>query len=319
LAARGMGIRSTVRQTRAVSKADLAGLCRARLDSMLRHGTTTVEAKSGYGLNLEDEIKQLEALADAAKGHPVDVIPTFMGAHEVPDEFRERKEAYIDLLIHEVLPAVRDKSLARFFDVFCEDGVFTLEETARLAEAAARAGFGIKIHADEFVPLGGTELAARIGAASADHLIAITESGIAALAASDTVATLLPNVYLFLMQDKRAPARRLIEAGAAVALGSDFNPGSSMTENMVLVLQLGVFLLRLTIEEAIVAATANGAFAVRAHESVGSLEVGKKMDVVLCDIPNYYFLAYHPGVNPVRHVVKNGRLVIRDGRPAYLP
>ncbi|MCX6560401.1 MAG: imidazolonepropionase [Candidatus Aminicenantes bacterium] len=319
LAARGMGIRSTVRQTRAISKADLAGLCRLRLDSMLRHGTTTVEAKSGYGLNLEDEIKQLEALAEAAKGHPVDVIPTFMGAHEVPDEFRERKEAYIDLLIHEVLPTVRAKGLARFFDVFCEDGVFTLEETARLAEAAARAGFGIKIHADEFVPLGGTELAARIGAASADHLIAITESGIAALAASDTVATLLPNVYLFLMQDKRAPARHLIEAGAAVALGSDFNPGSSMTENMVFVLQLGVFLLRLTIEEAIVAATANGAFAVRAHESVGSLEIGKKMDVVLCDIPNYYFLAYHPGVNPVRHVIKNGRLVIKDGQPTYLP
>ncbi|MDD8026731.1 MAG: imidazolonepropionase [Acidobacteriota bacterium] len=317
LAARGMGIRSTVRQTRAIAKADLAALCRARLDSMLLHGTTTAEGKSGYGLNLPDEIKQLEALAEAAAGHPIDVVPTFMGAHEVPDEYRERKEDYLDLLIHEVMPAVRAKGLARFFDVFCEDGVFTLEETARLVEAAARAGFGIKIHADEFVPLGGSELAARVGAASAEHLIAIRESGIAALAGSDTVATLLPNVPFFLMQEKRAPARRLIDAGAAVAIASDFNPGSSMTENMLFVLQLGVFLLRMTIEEAIVAATANGACAVRLQNEVGSLEVGKKMDVILCDIPNYYFLAYHPGVNPVRHVVKSGRIAVRDGRLAY--
>jgi imidazolonepropionase len=317
LAARGMGIRSTVRQTRAVSKDELAALCRARLDSMLLHGTTTVEGKSGYGLNLRDELKQLQALAQAADGHPIDVVPTFMGAHEVPDEYRERKEDYLDLLIHEVLPAVRAQGLARFFDVFCEDGVFTLEETARLVEAAARAGFGIKVHADEFVPLGGTELAARVGAASADHLIAVTESGISALAGSGTVATLLPNVSLFLMQDKRAPARRLIDAGAAVALGSDFNPGTSMTENMLFILQLGVFLLQLTIEEAIVATTANGACALRLQDEVGSLELGKKMDVVLCDIPNYYFLAYHPGVNPVRQVMKNGCLVVRDGRLVY--
>jgi imidazolonepropionase len=317
LAARGMGIRSTVRKTRAIAKSDLASLCRSRLDSMLLHGTTTAEAKSGYGLNLADEIKQLEALAEAAEGHPVEVVPTFMGAHEVPDEFRERKEEYIDLLIHEVLPEVRAKGLARFFDVFCEDGVFTLEETARLVEAAARAGLGIKVHADEFIPLGGTELAARVGAASADHLIAVTESGIAALAGSETVATLLPNVYLFLMQEKRAPARRLIEAGAAVAIGSDFNPGSSMTENMLFILQLGVFLLRLTIEEAVVAATANAACAIWRQDDVGSLEVGKQMDVVLCDVPNYYFLAYHPGINPIKHVIKKGRTVVMDGRLCY--
>ncbi len=328
LAARGMGIRSTVRQTRAASKDDLARLCRARLDSMLLHGTTTAEGKSGYGLNLPDEIKQLEALAQAAAGHPVDVVPTFMGAHEVPDEYRERREDYLDLLIREAVPAVRAGNLARFFDVFCEEGVFSLEETARLVEAAAPSCFGIKIHADEFVPLGGAELAARVGAVSAEHLIAITEPGIAALAASPTVAVLLPNVPLFLMQDKRAPARRLIEAGAAVAVASDFNPGSSMTENMLFILQLGVFLLKLTIEEAIVAATANGACAVALQDEVGSLEVGKKMDIVLCDVPNYWFLAYHLGVNPVRHVVKAGRVVVadkklvydvRDGRPSHTP
>jgi imidazolonepropionase len=317
LAAKGMGIRSTVRKTRRISMADLKSLCLDRLDSMLRHGTTTAEAKSGYGLNLADEIKQLEAVREAAEAHPIDVVPTFMGAHEVPDEFQGRKEDYIDLLIDTVLPQVRDRGLARFFDVFCEEGVFSVEETERLAAAAASAGLGIKIHSDEFVPLGGTELAARIGAVSAEHLIAVTEAGIAALAGSATAAILLPGVPFFLMQDRKAPARRLIEAGAILALGSDFNPGSSMTENLLFILQLGVFTLRLTIEEAINAVTANAAYAIRAHAEAGSLEPGKNMDVVLFDVPNYFFLAYHPGVNPVRHVLKNGRLVVKDGRTVY--
>jgi imidazolonepropionase len=317
LAAKGMGIRSTVRKTRQIPMPELKALCLERLDSMLRHGTTTAEAKSGYGLNLDDELKQLEAVRQAGREHPIDIVPTFMGAHEVPDEFQGRKEAYIGLLIDTVLPQVRDRGLARFFDVFCEEGVFSVEETQRLAAAAARAGLGIKIHADEFVPLGGAELAARIGAVSAEHLIAVTDAGIAALAGSGTAAILLPGVPFFLMQDKKAPARKLIEAGAITALASDFNPGSSMTENMLFVLQLGVFLLRLTIEEAINAATANAAYAIRVHDEAGSLEPGKKMDVVLYDIPNYYFLAYHPGVNPVRHVLKNGRLVVRDGRTVH--
>jgi len=312
LAEKGLGIKSTVRTTRRMSKAELKALCLKRLDSMLLHGTTTVEAKSGYGLNLEDEIKQLEAVREAAGEHSIDIIPTFMGAHEVPDEYRGRKEEYIDFLMGTVLPRVRELGLARFVDVFCEEGVFSVAETERMAQAAAAAGFGIKIHADEFAPLGGAELAVRVGAVSADHLIAVTDRGIAALAGSHTAATLLPNVSFFLMQERKAPARRLIEAGAAVALASDFNPGSSMTENMVFVLQLGVFLLGLTIEEAINSVTANGAYAVRADAGAGSLEVGKKMDVVLCDVPNYYFLAYHPGVNPVRHVFKNGRLVVSD-------
>lgn len=315
LAARGMGIRSTVRATRAASAEELKKLCLDRLDTMLLHGTTTAEAKSGYGLNLKDEIKQLEAVREAGREHPVDVIPTFMGAHEVPDEYRERKEEYIDLLIREILPQVRAKNLARFFDIFCEQGVFSVEETERLAAAAAAAGLGIKIHADEFVPLGGAELAARLGAVSAEHLIAVTDAGIAALAASDTAAILLPHVPFFLLQGRSAPARRLVEAGAVVALASDFNPGSSMTENMQFIIQLGVFLLRLTIEEAINAATANAAYALRLHDRVGSLEPGKAMDVVLCDIPSYESLVYHTGVNSVKHVLKNGRVVVENGRP----
>ncbi|MHB8053951.1 MAG: imidazolonepropionase [Candidatus Aminicenantales bacterium] len=319
LAAKGMGIRSTVRATRAASRAELRDLCLARLDEMLVHGTTTAEAKSGYGLNLADEIKQLEAVRDADAAHPVDLIPTFMGAHEIPDEFRDQREEYLDLLVHTIVPAVRNQGLARFFDVFCEEGVFSLDETKRLAEAALSAGFGLKVHADEFVPLGGTELAARLKAVSAEHLIAITESGVAALAGSDTAAVLLPNVPFFLMQDKKAPARRLIESGAAVALASDFNPGSSMTSNMQWIVQLGVFTLRMTIEEALNAATANGAYAVREHEDRGSLEPGKIMDLVLYDLPSLPDLVYQVGRNPVKYVLKNGRLVVVDGRAAYSP
>ena len=226
---------------------------------MLLHGTTTAEAKSGYGLNIEDELKQLAVIAAADRVHPIDLIPTFMGAHEVPEEYRSNKEGYIDLLIHEILPAVRHQGLARFFDVFCEEGVFSVEESERLVQAGAAAGLGIKIHADEFAPLGGAELAARIGAVSAEHLISISEAGIRALAASRTAAILLPGVSFFLRQDKRAPARALIDAGAAVALATDFNPGSSMTESIPFILQLGVFTLKMSVEEALNAVTANAA------------------------------------------------------------
>jgi len=319
LADAGLGIRTTVRATRQVSKADLKSLCLERLDRMLLLGTTTAEAKSGYGLNLEDEIKQLEVIREAGRAHPIDLVPTFMGAHEVPEEYRSRKEDYIDLLIHKIIPEVRKKNLARFFDVFCEKGVFSLEETERLVQAAQAAGFRIKIHADEFASLGGAELAARLGAASADHLIAITEAGIRALARSETVATLLPGVSFFLMQEKKAPARKLIDEGAIVALASDFNPGSSMTESMLFILQLGVFTLKMTIEEALNAVTANPAYALGLQDEVGSLEAGKAMDLILCEIPNYPFLVYHLGINPIHTVIKNGVVVVKDGRLTYSP
>jgi len=280
---------------------------------MLVHGTTTTEAKSGYGLNLDDEIKQLEALKEVSRIHPADIVPTFMGAHEIPQEYKEKKDAYIELLIHKIIPEVRKKRLAEFFDVFCEQGVFSLEETRRLVKAAKKAGLKIKIHADEFSPLGGTELAVEEGATSADHLINITEEGILRLSQSQTAAVLLPTVSFFLMMEKKAPARKLIDAGAIVALASDFNPGSSMTESMLFVLQLAVFTLRMSIEEAINAATANAAYALGRHQEAGSLEVGKKMDLVLCDVPNYLHLAYHLGINPIKHVIKNGKIVIKDG------
>jgi len=314
LAERGMGILTTVKATRAASLDDLVALTLKRLDRMLLHGTTTAEAKSGYGLNLEDETKQLEALRDAAALHPVDVVPTFMGAHEVPPEYRDKREDYVRLLVETIIPEVKERGLAEFFDVFCEPGVFSVEETRRLVEAARAAGFKIKIHADEFVSQGGAEIAAEAGAVSAEHLIAVSDEGIARLAASDTAAILLPGVPFFLMMAKRPPARRLIEAGAAVALASDFNPGSSHVFSMPFILQLGVFTLGLTVEEAVNACTGNAAYAIRRHDTVGSLEPGKKMDLVLCDVPDHVSLAYEAGRNPVRTVIKNGRVVVEDGR-----
>lgn len=317
LAARGMGIRTTVRETRAASASALTAACLERLDRMLLHGTTTAEAKSGYGLNLEDELKQLAVIAAAGRAHPIDLVPTFMGAHEVPEEYRSNKEGYIDLLIHEILPAVRHQGLARFFDVFCEEGVFSVEESERLVQAGASAGLGIKVHADEFAPLGGAELAARVGAVSAEHLISISDAGIQALAASRTAAILLPGVSFFLRQDKRAPARSLIDAGAVVALATDFNPGSSMTESMPFILQLGVFTLKMNVEEALNAVTANAAYAIREEHEAGRLEPGLKMDLALFDIPNYLYLAYQMGDRQAVHVVKKGNPVVTDGRLSY--
>jgi len=314
LAEKGLGIQTTVKSTRQASQKELLSLCLSRLDRMLLLGTTTVEAKSGYGLNLNDEIKQLETLQEVNRLHPVDIVPTFMGAHEIPEEYKARKSDYIELLIHTILPEVKEKKLAEFFDVFCEEGVFSVEETRKLVRAAKEAGLKIKIHADEFSPLGGAQLAAEENASSADHLINITEEGIQKLSSSQTAAILLPAVSFFLMHEKKAPARKLLEAGAIVALATDFNPGSSMTESMLFVLQLAVFTIKMSIEEAINAATANSSYALARHEDVGSLEVGKKMDLVLWDVPNYSTLVYHLGINPIKHVLKNGKLVVRNGK-----
>jgi len=314
LAAEGMGIQTTVKATRAASRDELQALCLRRLDEMLLTGTTTVEAKSGYGLNLEDEIKQLEVLRDLGRLHPVAIVPTFMGAHEVPPEFNDRREEYISLLIQTLIPEVRRRNLAEFFDIFCEPGVFSLEETAALVRAAREAGFKIKIHADEFATLGGAELAANLGAVSAEHLISVSDLGIEKLAAAATAAVCLPGVSFFLMLEKRAPARRLIDAGAAVALATDFNPGSSYLSSMLFVLQLGVYTLRLGVEEAINACTANGAYAIDRHREVGTLEPGKKMDLLLLDASDYTSLAYRLGANPVRLVIKGGKVVVKDGR-----
>jgi imidazolonepropionase len=281
---------------------------------MLLNGTTTIEAKSGYGLNLDDEIKQLVVLKEIDTVHPVEIVSTFMGAHEVPPEYRSKKKAYIQFLTERVMPEIKKKKLAEFFDVFCEDGVFSIQESRHLIQAAKKAGFKIKIHADEFSPLGGAELAVSEEALSAEHLIAVSKSGIQKLANSSTAAVLLPGVSFFLMQDQKAPARELIDRGAIIAMATDYNPGSSMTDSMLFVLRLGVFTLKMSLEEAIHATTANAAYAIDRHKQIGSIEPGKKMDVVLWEVPNYAHLVYHMSGNPIKHVIKNGKIVVENGK-----
>lgn len=309
IAAAGGGILSTVDATRRASIEELVANVLRRLDQMLAWGTTTAEAKSGYGLSLADEIKQLRAIAEAASRHPVDLVPTLLAAHEVPPEHRAERDRYLAVVCEEIVPAVAEASLARFCDVFCERGVFSQRESRRVLAAGRRHGLGPRLHADEFVDSGGAELAAELGVFSADHLTAVSSAGIEALARAGVTAVLLPGTSFFLMKHAYAPARRLIAAGIPVALATDCNPGSSHTESMPMVLVLGVFELGLSIEEALTAATLNAACTLDLGGEIGSIEVGKRADLVVLDAPNLLHLAYHYGINPVRAVVKGGRLV----------
>lgn len=311
IAAEGGGILSTVRTTREASRDDLVEAMLGRMDWMLRLGTTTAEAKSGYGLNLPDEIKQLEAIRDADARHPVDLAPTLLAAHEIPPEHREHRERYVDLVCEEIVPAVAEAGLARFSDVFCEKGVFSADESRRVLRAGAEHGLRPRLHADEFVDSGGAELAAELGALSADHLMAVSDAGIDALASGGVTAVLLPGTSFFLMKDVYAPARRLIEAGVPVALATDCNPGSSHTESMPMILTLAVFQLGLTVEEALTAATLNAAACLDLADEIGTVEEGKRADLLLLDAPDLFHVAYHYGVNPVETVIKNGRVAYR--------
>lgn len=307
LAAEGGGILATVEATRAASLEELTEHVLDRLDNMLRAGTTTAEAKSGYGLALDAEVKQLQALQAAARAHPVDLAPTLLAAHEVPPEFRKERERYLDLVCEEIIPAVSELGLARFCDVFCEKGVFSAAESRRVLEAGRRHGLAPRLHADEFAPSGGAELAAELGALSADHLIAVSDAGIQALASSEVTAVLLPGTSFFLLSHHYAPARALIEAGVAVALATDCNPGSSFTQSMPTVITLAIFEAKMTVEEALTAATLNAACSLGLGEDRGTIEEGKRADLVLLDLPDLIHLGYHYGDNPVRAVVKDGR------------
>lgn len=300
IARRGGGIHSSVRDLRARSEDSLVELARTRLLKLASFGTTTIEVKSGYGLTVDDELKTLRVIARLSRELPMRLIPTFLGAHEIPLEHRgssEARQAYVDLLIHEMIPAVASQRLARFADVFCETGVYTIDESRAILTAARDAGLLLKLHADELTSYGGAELAASLGATSADHLAAISDEGIAALAAGSTVATLLPGTMLFLGKSKNAPARRLIESGVAVALATDFNPGTSPTPNLPLVLTLGVSQLRLSVAEVVVAATVNGASALSVADHVGQLAPGYEADLALFDIRDVRELPYWYGDN----------------------
>ncbi|HEX4964215.1 MAG TPA: imidazolonepropionase [Thermoanaerobaculia bacterium] len=311
IAAAGGGILSTVAATRRASEDELVANVRRRMDQMLAWGTTTAEAKSGYGLNQDDELKQLRAIRRAANRHPVDLVPTLLAAHEVPPEHRQDRGRYVDLICEEIIPATAEAGLARFCDVFCETGVFSAAESRRVLEAGARHGLAPRLHADEFADSGGAELAAELGALSADHLMAVSPLGIEALARSGVTAVLLPGTSFFLMKHRYAPARALIEAGVPVALATDCNPGSSHTESMPMVVVLAVLELGLTIEESLTAATLNSACSLGLGGEIGSIEAGKRADLVLLDAPNLLHLVYHYGINPVAAVVKGGRVVRR--------
>jgi len=298
IAKRGGGIHASVRDFRERSEEDLFKLALTRVKELASYGTTTLEIKSGYGLSVEDELKALRVIGRLAERQPMRIVPTWLGAHEIPHEYRTseaRRGEFIDLLIKTLLPKVVAQGIARFADVFCEPGVFTIDETRRILEASRQAGLGIKIHADELKPCGGAELAASLQAVSADHLAAISESGIAALASSNTVATLLPGTMLFLGKAKQAPARALIDAGAAVALASDFNPGTSPTVNFPLMLTLGVSQLRMSLAEVLIAATANGAAAVGIAGEVGQIAPGFAADLALFAITDARELPYWYG------------------------
>jgi imidazolonepropionase len=275
---------------------------------MLAFGVTTVEGKSGYGLDRETEIKQLEVMADLNRLHPLDVVPTFMGAHAVLPEHKGREDAYIDFLLEEVVPDVASRRLAEFCDVFCEKNVFSIAQSRRLLTKAAESGLKSKLHADEIVRLGGAELAAEIGAASADHLLNASDEGLRAMAAAGVVATLLP-ATAFSLREPYARGRFMIDAGCAVALATDFNPGSCFSESIPLVAALAALYMNLSPEEIVTALTLNGAAALGRAQVVGSLDPGKQGDVVILENPSYRFIPYHIGVSTVEKVIKRGVLV----------
>ena len=297
IARRGGGIHSSIADLRSRSEDELFALTLDRVNRLASYGSTTVEVKSGYGLSLDDELKSLRVIARVGGASPVRIVATWLGAHEIPLEYRARprgRAEYVKLLIEEILPQVKAERLASFADVFCEPGVFSIEETRSILDASRNAGLGIKLHADELEPGGGAELAATLGAVSADHLAAISDAGIRALAAAGTVATLLPGTMLFLGRTKQAPARSLIDTGAAVALATDFNPGTSPTVNFPLILTLGVSQLRMSASEALVAATVNGAAALGLAETTGQIAPGYSADMAVFaaddirEIPYWY-------------------------------
>lgn len=308
---RGGGILSTVRSTRQSSLQELKELGMRRLDAMLAMGVTTVEGKSGYGLDLETELRQLKTMADLGREHPVEIVPTFMGAHAVPTEYKGRTDEYVSYLADTVLPVVVKQGLAEFCDIFCEKGVFSVDQSRYILKKAQQMGLKAKIHADEIVQLGGAELAGEIGAYSADHLLQASDEGIKALAEKKTIATLLP-MTAFCLKEHYARARKMIDSGVAVALASDYNPGSCFSHSIPLVISLAAIKLDMKPAEIVTALTVNAAAAVGRANKVGSLEIGKQADLIILKYPSHLFLVYHVGMNIVEKVIKKGKLVCNN-------
>lgn len=306
---RGGGILNTVEATRSMGYDTMLATASERLDNMLSMGVTTVEGKSGYGLDLDTELMQLKVMGDLNRDHAVEVVPTFMGAHAVPPEYRGRTGDYIAFLLQKVLPAVAEQGIAEFCDVFCEKGVFSVDETRKILKAASSLGMKIKIHADEIVSLGGAELAAELEAVSADHLLQASEKGIRDMAMRDVVATILP-MTAFCLKEDYARARTIIDSGGAVALATDFNPGSCFSHSIPMLIALAAIQLKLSPAEILTALTLNGAAAVGRADRTGTLECGKQGDVIILKYPSHLFLSYHAGMNIVDKVIKKGQIVV---------
>ena len=329
----GGGIMSTVRATRAASVAELVDQTRARLDRMLAHGTTTVEAKTGYGLEMTAELKLLDVIARLAAEHPIELVPTFLGAHAIPAEYQGREGKYTDLVVNEMLPAVSAFSLqpsALFCDVFCEAGAFTLAQSRRILEKAKALGLGLKIHVDEFEPLGGTRLGVELDAISVDHVVTTPQAEIELLGQSNTIAVSLPGTPFGLAQRDYTPAKAILAAGGALALATDLNPGTTWNESMQLIVALACRYLKLTQAQALAAATINAAYAIGRGAAIGSLEIGKQADVLIMEVNDYRSIGYRYGTNLVQTVIKRGKILetgflpggckeIQDGETRFLP
>lgn len=308
----GGGILSTVRNTRAASVNELVEASKKRLDIMLKHGTTTVESKSGYGLDLETERKILKVNKILNEEHEVDVVSTFMGAHAIPMEFQGDREGFIENLVNEMIPSIAKENMAEFIDCFCEEGVFTIEETKRILEAGRSHGFKLKLHGDEVESIGGAELAGELKCISAEHLIAASDEGIKALSENNVIAVLLPSTAFYLMVGRFARARDMIDAGVAVALATDCNPGTSPTESLQAVMTFACFGMRMLPEEIINAMTINAACAINRETEIGSIEFGKKADIAIFNSPNLNYLIYHFGSNAIDTVIKDGKIVVSN-------
>ena len=309
IADNGGGIVSSVESVQSATPKELFNIAIPRLDRFISMGTTTIEAKSGYGLNTDSELKSLKVISKLSEKHAIDIIPTFMGAHAFPVEYENKKEDYVDLVINEMIPEVEKQGIAKFIDVFCEEGYFDIDQSKRILQAGKSAGLKPRVHADEFHNFGASFMAGEIGAVSADHLMKIDGKGIRSLKNNNVVATLLPGTTFFLNKDSYAPARELIEEGVTVALATDFNPGSCHIQSMPFIITLAVMKLQMTIEEAFLAATLNGAKALGLQNEIGSIAIGKKADLIIWDISKLPEIPYYVSNHPIRHVIKNGKLV----------
>ena len=309
IAKKGGGIVSSVENVRSASPKKLFDKGYERLNRFLSMGTTTIEAKSGYGLDVESELKSLKVINELSDAHPIKILPTFMGAHAFPVEYKNKKDEYVSLIINKMIPEINNKGLAKFIDVFCEEGYFSVDQSKQILEAGKSAGLIPRIHADEFYNFGASFLAGEVGAISADHLMKIDEKGIQSLKENNVVATLLPGTTFFLNKDSYAPARKLIDNKITVALATDFNPGSCHIQSMPFILTLAVMKMQMSIEEAFLGATLHGAQAIGLEDEIGSIRTGKKADLIVWDISDLSEIPYYVSNHPIRHVIKNGKLV----------